>query len=178
MSISLISAVNPVFGTVSSFLTLKNFYDSEMAKRADAEKPAVTDGKTIAHESIVADLIAHKDNLDHGNVKGEIIPSAEYKPGSTGYGQDYSRNQTAFDKWASYITYPESVGASPDKVVETVQDAAGAVTNFQFPEIKFPELPDLSKVDWKKIGLVCAGGLLLVVAVSGVTKGIVSKVMI
>ena len=152
----------------------------------DASKKAQA-AKDAAYEQYLKDMeAAHKpvdlDNLWHMNSRGEMIPMDEYKPGSYGYGQDYTDAKGQIENWLDYLQNQDPEKVSPGGTVEAVGDAIGGVGDAVGGVIggvgdAVGGIGDtLAGINWPVVAVAAGAGILILAVAAGAGSGISSGI--
>ena len=139
----------------------------------DASKKAQA-AKDAAYEQYLKNMeAAHKpvNNLWHMNSRGEMIPMDDYKPGSYGYGQDYTDAKGPIENWLDYLQNQDPEKVSPGGTVEAVGDAIGGVGD------AVGGIGDtLAGINWPVVAVAAGAGILILAVAAGAGSGISSGI--
>ena len=147
---------------------------NEASKKAQAAKDAAYE-QYLKNMEAVQDAINNPPKSDnelwHMNSRGEMIPMADYKPGSYGYGQDYTDAKGTIENWLDYLQNQDTEKGSPGGTVEAVGDAIGGVGD------AVGGIGDtLAGINWPVVAVAAGAGILILAVAAGAGSGISSGI--
>lgn len=147
---------------------------NEASKKAQAAKDAAYE-QYLKNMEAVQDAINNPPKSDnelwHMNSRGEMIPMDDYKPGSYGYGQDYTDAKGPIENWLDYLQNQDPEKVSPGGTVEAVGDAIGGVGD------AVGGIGDtLAGINWPVVAVAAGAGILILAVAAGAGSGISSGI--